>query len=433
MNRSLYPYLLSWKQSTRRKPLLLQGARQVGKTWLVNEFGKNEYEQVVRLNFEKEEGLRTLFLDSLAPKNIIEKLSFYLGRKIQPHNTLLFWDEIQAVPEAVTSLKYFFEEASAYHIIAAGSLLGVSLGRKVSFPVGKVNYLTLYPLNFREFLEASGEALLVEMLESHSLHEPLNESIHNKLIGLFKLFLFLGGMPEVLQDYLLNKDIAQAREIQLEILEGYLRDFSKYTEGAQALKTNEVWESIPTQLARENKKFVFKEVRKNARLSTFEEAIEWLKKAGLIYPTYRLSTPKLPLIGYADRAKFKLYTLDSGLLGAMLRLTSDLVIHPSKLFTEYYGAFIENFVAHELSSIGFENLFYWASSSDAEVDFVISLGNEIIPVEVKSGMSRNIKSLRSYENRFNPQRIIRLSPRNFYADGTFLNIPLYAAFRLKDL
>ncbi len=432
MERQFYKDLLAWKNSSRRKPLLLQGARQVGKTWLISDFGQREYDQVIPLNFEQVPNLRHIFLDSLSPQSIIEKISLYEGRKIQAENTLLFWDEVQVVPEVITSLKYFLEEAPGYHIIAAGSLLGVSLGRKISFPVGKVNFSTLFPLNFREYLNVSGELLLAEMLDKHPLDQPLNESIHNKLLGLFKLYLYVGGMPEVIQDYLLHKDIARVREIQLEILEGYERDFSKYTEGAEALKTTEVWQSIPVHLARENKKFVFKEVRKNARLATYEAAIEWLKKAGLVYPAYRISTPKLPLTGYADRGKFKLYTLDSGLLGAMLGVTSDIVLHPNSLFTEYYGAFMENYVANELSASGFDPLFYWASTSEAEVDFLIQKENEVFPIEVKSGLSRNIKSLRSYENRYDPKRIFRLSPRNFYREGSFYNVPLYAAYRLSN-
>lgn len=433
MERLFYKDLLAWKNDSRRKPLLLQGARQVGKTWLVTEFGHREYDQVISLNFEQVPELRHLFMDSLSPPSIIEKMSLYLGQKIRAENTLLFWDEVQVVPQVITSLKYFLEEASEYHIIAAGSLLGVSLGRKASFPVGKVNFSTLFPLSFREYLQVSGESLLAEMLDEHPLDQPLNETLHNKLLGLLKLYLYVGGMPEVIKDYLSHKDIARVREIQVEILEGYGRDFSKYTEGAGALKTTEVWQSIPAQLARENKKFVFKEVRKNARLATYEAAIEWLKNAGLVYPAYRVTTPKLPLSGYADRGKFKLYMLDPGLLGAKLGVSSDIIVHPSRLFTEYYGAFMENFVANELSAIGNDPLFYWTSSSEAEVDFLIQKHNEIFPVEVKSGLSRNIKSLRSYENRYNPQRMFRLSPRNFYQDGSFYNVPLYATYRLGTL
>jgi len=431
MKRDLYNQLLKWKNKPNRKPLLLQGARQVGKTYLVNQFGKNEYSQFVSLNFEQEPDLKTLFEGSLSAETIIENIELYIGKKIDSKNALIFFDEIQEVEEAIISLKYFNEQASDYHIVAAGSLLGVSVGKERSFPVGKVNFITLYPMSFSEYLKAFGEELINEKLQNLLKIEPLPELIHTKLLKHLKKYLFLGGMPEVLQSYKDNKDIALAREIQNEILESYSRDFSKYSNNSQALKTSELWSSIPYQLAKENKKFMYNNVRRRARASMYESTIEWLKKAGLVYLVNNISVPKLPLSGYAEKNKFKLYLFDTGLLGAMLNLSSDTIIKGSEFFSEYNGAFIENYVASELTGLGEKELFYWSSKSDAEVDFIIQSGMEIFPLEVKSGSSRNLKSLRSYADKYNPKIIIRTSPRNFIRAEEFLNIPLYSLSIIK--
>ena len=433
MKRILYDELLKWKKIPNRKPLLLQGARQVGKTYLITVFGQKEYSDTVYLNFEQEPEIGTLFAGSLNPENLIENISLYIGRKITPNNLLIIFDEIQVSEEAISSLKYFYEQAPEYHIIAAGSLLGVSVGKQKSFPVGKVNFMTMNPMNFAEYLMAFDEELLLEKLTKIKTVEPLSEVLHNKLLSHFKMYLFLGGMPEVVQNYLDNRDVVVARTLQNEILESYSRDFSKYTVKSQTIKTSEVWNSIPYQLAKENKKFKYSDVRKRARASMFEQTIEWLKKAGLIYLAYNVNTSKIPLFGYADRTKFKVYLIDTGILGAMLNISSDIILKGSELFSEYNGAFIENYVASELTSLGNKELFYWTSRSDAEVDFLIQLQNKIFPVEVKSGTSRNLKSLRSYANRYNPEFIIRVSPRNFIKDKDFINIPLYAVFNLHNL
>ncbi|MCK4778454.1 MAG: DUF4143 domain-containing protein, partial [Actinomycetia bacterium] len=333
---------------------------------------------------------------------------------------------------AVTSLKYFYEQAPEYHLIAAGSLLGVSTGRENSFPVGKVNFITLYPMSFGEYLTAFNEEMLAKELFSGPGFKPLSDILHKKLLKHMKLYLFLGGMPEVLQDYLDNQHIVSVRQIQKEILEAYTRDFSKHTDKSQAIKTAELWHSIPYQLAKENKKFKYSAVRKNARASAFEQTIEWLRKTGLIYVVYNISVPKLPLSGYANLSKFKIYLFDTGLLGAMLDLTSDIIVKPDIFYREYNGAFIENFIATELITAGNKNLFYWTSKSDAEVDFVIQSGNEIFPIEVKSGTNRNIKSLRSYADKYKPEYIFRVSPRNFINDKDFVNIPLYAVSSINN-
>lgn len=430
MKRALYNDLKAWKTSRRRKPLLLQGARQVGKTWLVNQFGNNEYKSLIYLNFEEDPELKTLFSKQLSPEIIIENLSIYLGKKITSENTLIFFDEIQASQHALTSLKYFYEQAPEFHIIAAGSLLGVSMGKTSPFPVGKVNFLSLYPMSFPEYLTAAGEEMVLRKIKSNTDFEQFPEAIHEKLLKHLKTYMFLGGMPEVVKDYLNNKDVETVREIQNEILEAYNRDFSKYTDSSQAIKTSEVWKSIPYQLAKENKKFKYADVKKNTRAATYEQTIEWLSKAGLIYITANIKVPKLPLSAYADYKKFKIYMLDTGLLGAMLNLSPALILKPTALFAEYNGAFTENYVASELIASGYNELFYWTSHSEAEVDFIIGKENRIVPAEVKSGLNRNKKSLRSYQDKYNPELIYRLSPRNFIRSGSFINLPLYAACNL---
>ncbi len=434
MRRSVYSQLLQWKESESRKPLILQGARQVGKTFLVNEFGNTEYANFVYLNFEQNENLQTLFDQSLNPERIIVDLGLFLGKKITAKDTLLFFDEIQVAPKVLTSLKYFQEQTPEYHIIAAGSLLGVSMGKKVSFPVGKVNFLTMQPMSFSEYLLAVGENLLVEMLAEISEAQPLSELIHEKLLQHFKMYLFLGGMPEVVQNYIDNQDIAQVRLIQNEILEAYKRDFSKYAEPNQTMRTVEFWNSIPGQLAKENKKFKYADIRQGARSAMFEQTVEWLRGAGLINVVYNLNTPKKPLSAYADYTKFKVYLHDVGLLAAMLNVPSELIVTPSELFTEFNGAFIENFVAQELVYYNQQSKqYYWTSRGDAEVDFIVETDSQIYPVEIKSGKSRNLKSLRSYSIKYNPKNVFRLSPRNLIQSDDFINIPLYAVNVLLQL
>ena len=433
MKRLAYKELTDWKNSKQRKPLLVQGARQVGKTFLVQEFGKNEYEKLYYFNFEQDKTLRTLFDSTLDPEEIISNLSLYIGEKIESKHSLIFFDEIQIAPSVLTSLKYFQENAPEHHIIAAGSLLGVSLGKDSSFPVGKVNFLTLYPMSFTEYLMAAGEALFIQKINSIKEIAPFPEAIHNKILDHLKLYLFLGGMPEVIKSYIEDRDIANARFIQNEILNAYDRDFSKYTEKNQAIKTSEFWNSIPGQLAKENKKFRYGDIKKNARSSMYEQTIEWLRKAGLILLAYNVESPKIPLSAYADFSKFKVFMHDVGLLAAKLKITSDQIVIPDAMFREFNGAFIENFIAQELISEGNNQLFYWTSRSDAKVDFLVDNSNKIYPLEVKSGTSRNTKSLQSYAAKYHPEKIFRTSPRNLIESGEFINIPLYAIGLLKRL
>ncbi|MFC2089345.1 ATP-binding protein [Bacteroidota bacterium] len=433
MKRSAYKDLISWKENKDRKPLILQGARQVGKTYLVKEFGKQEYKNLYYLNFEEDPNISSLFESSLNPEIIINNINLYIGVKIIAKDTLLFFDEIQIAPRVLTCLKYFQEQAPDFHIIAAGSLLGISIGKDSSFPVGKVNFLSLYPMSFTEYLIAIGEELFVESLNSLEEPTPFPDAIHNKMLSHLKMYLFLGGMPEVVKAYTENMDITKVRNIQSDILNAYERDFSKYADKNQAIKTSEFWNSIPRQLARENKKFKYRDIKKTARSNMYDQTIEWLRKARLVNMVYNIESPKTPLSAYANYSKFKVYMHDIGLLAAKLNISSDQIVLPDALFREFNGAFIENFIAQELASAGNNKLFYWTSRSDAEVDYILEYNRKIFPLEVKSGTSRNTKSLQSYASKYNPDKIFRTSPRNLIQSGNFVNIPLYAIKLLEGL
>ncbi|MBE0653186.1 MAG: ATP-binding protein [Bacteroidales bacterium] len=433
MYRSAYNDLIRWKNQKERKPLLLQGARQVGKTHLVSEFGKKEYKKFISLNFEQDTRLSKLFDTSLEPSSLITNISLYLGQKISSEDTLLFFDEVQVATRVLTSLKYFHEQAPEYHIIAAGSLLGVSIGKQSSFPVGKVDFLTLYPMSFSEYLIEAGEELFIDVLEAMEKPDPFPDPIHEKMLGHLKLYLFLGGMPEILNSYFKEKDISKVRSLQNDILNAYERDFSKYSDRNQAIRTSEFWNSIPRQLMRENKKFKYSEIGPNARAFKFEQTLEWLRKAGIIHLSYNIVTPKNPLSTHCDFSKFKIFMHDVGLLAAKLNISSEQIVFPDALFREYYGAFIENFVAQELVCSGMGSLYYWTSRSDAEVDFILESNQKIYPLEVKSGSSRNLKSLKSYAGKYHPQKLFRVSPRNLFQSDDFINIPLYCLGFLKKL
>lgn len=432
MKRLAYENLIKWKAQKRRKPLLVQGARQVGKTYLIREFGKNEYDDCAYFNFELEPRLSSLFESTLDPEILVESLSAYRAKKINHESCLIFFDEIQICPRALTSLKYFEEQAGNFHVVAAGSLLGVCQGKKSSFPVGKVNFMTLYAMSFFEFLYSSDEQILLEHLITKKTLEPLSELLHEKLLRLFKFYLYLGGMPEVVDYYIQNRDIEGARLIQKEIIEAYKRDFSKYSTPGEAIRLSEIWHSIPAQLSHENKKFKYSEIKKAGRKSHFESAIEWLNQAGLIHVCCSLKVPKLPPVAYIDHDKFKVYLHDTGLLGAMLELHPKTILFDSDLFSEFNGAFIENYTATELIKYCTNELFYWTSKSEAEVDFILYHDNAFLPIEVKSGLNRSIKGLRVYADKFEPQRIYRTSPRNFTLDNDSVNIPLYAISRINE-
>ncbi|MGD9643717.1 MAG: ATP-binding protein [Elusimicrobiales bacterium] len=426
MKRNIYRNLLDWKKSDNRKPLILQGARQVGKTYILKEFGKKEYKDTAYFNFEEDPALAEFFKGKISPEKIIEKLSIYQEKPILPGNTLIIFDEVQISPETLTSLKYFQEEAGQYHIAAAGSLLGIRLGRYAPFPVGKVNFLNLYPLSFSEYLDGVGKSGLRGLLQTAATPEPFELAFHNELLENLRLYYFIGGMPEAIAQYNRDKDLNKVRTIQNEILAAYLMDISKHATRTEAIKIASIWNSIPGQLAKENKKFKFSEISGNARARDYNESIQWLVQAGLVYKCFSIKTPKLPLSGYCEDNIFKLYLLDTGLLGAMLNLSQKTIMEENRLFSEYNGAFTENYVAQELIVNGNKALYYWTSDAIAEVDFVIAHNEEIFPLEVKAGTSKHKKSLTAFGEKYGSHALSMATLRNFKQDGKVCNYPLYA-------
>jgi predicted AAA+ superfamily ATPase len=430
MKRSLFSALCAWKTKKERKPLILQGARQVGKTFLLKAFGEQEYANVAYFNFELSPKLKSLFSGDINPRNIIEFLSIDLSAPIHPGSTLIIFDEIQECPEALNSLKYFQELANDYHICAAGSLLGVTLANTKGFPVGKVDFLNLYPLSFTEFLEAKNEKQLRKLIDELKTIQPLPELIHEKLLGYFKEYVFVGGMPAAVLEYINTQNYDVVRQNQINILNAYRLDFAKHAPN-NLMKINQVWEVIPSQLAKENKKFIYSVIRKGARAQEFEAAIQWLKEAGLIYKAYQCSVPKLPLKAYISHEIFKIYLCDVGLLGAMSDLSAKSIIYGNDIFQEFKGALMENYVAQELVRQGFST-YYWTSSGEAEIDYLLQFEDSIYPVEVKSGTSNKKRSLLSYDTKYTPKLSIRISPMNLKKDGNILNCPLYLIEKLTS-
>lgn len=427
MKRDIHKQLLFWKKSPKRKPLIVKGARQVGKTYSIVHFGETEFEHLFHLNFDENPNLKGFFQNSLDPKIIIRDLGYYFEREINPEKHLLFFDEIQECPEALNSLKYFQEKAPKYHVVGAGSLLGVKLGHTKGFPVGKVDFLEMRPLHFLEFLEALGKLRLKELLATKLNSEPLAEPIHDELISLLKFYYIVGGMPEAVAQFADNQDdLQEVRKVQKSILDAYVLDFAKHAPQNQVMKITTIWNSIIAQLSKENKKFTFSTLHESARSREYEEAMQWLEDAGLILKTYRITIPKLPLENYKEPNAYKIYTLDVGLLGAMAYLPPKVVLEGHRLFTEFKGALTENFVANELANLFDKRLFYWASGPDAEVDFILPIDTEFYPLEVKSGENRKKKSLHLYQEKYHPKSAIRTSPMNFVQHENFYNIPLYA-------
>jgi len=434
MKRDLYNQLLQWKSSSRRKPLLLQGARQTGKTFLLKEFGLNEYEQTIYCNFEEDPGLDGFFQKDLKPGRILSELSIYFNQEINPENDLLIFDEIQTSNRALNSLKYFAEDRPDVHIASAGSLLGVKLSAPGSFPVGKVNFFQLYPMTFLEFLTAMGETGYRHLIEEIDEFAPLTEALHSELIDLLRRYYFVGGMPEAVKHFSETGNGRGIREIQNEIINSYVLDFAKHAPSADIPKLTRIWESIPKHLARENKKMVFSAIKKGARGRTYENALTWLEDAGLIYRSLAVQTAKQPLKHYADSSCFKAYVLDVGLLGAMANAPVELLVQGERLFNEYEGAFVENYVAQQLVSHFAQSLFYWRSKGGkAEVDFLCEFSGQIFPLEVKAGLNPKSKSLKSYSEQFKVDHLIRSNLLNLKKDGKLFNLPLYTISRLAGL
>lgn len=430
MKRDIYKLLEEWKQSDRRKPLVLNGARQVGKTYALKHFGKTSYRKMIYLNFEKDEKLGQYFENTLDPLQLVKILSIHAEIEIEPRDTLLIFDEIQECPKALNSLKYFCEEANEYHVVAAGSLLGVKTAGEKGFPVGKVNFLNMYPLTFFEFLSALGQEKTRLFLEEYHSYEPLPPPIHEKLLSLLKIYFFVGGMPEAVAEYTKTEKLHIVREIQSEILNAYEKDFAKHAPPNEIMKITTVWKQVHRQLAKENKKFIFAAIRKSARGRDYEDAIQWLSDAGLIHKSYLVETPKFPLSAYSENSIFKIFLADVGLLGAQSALSPQIVINGDLLFTEFKGALTENYIAQELIAAKHKEPYYWTSEGTAEIDFLIENNNEIYPLEVKSGASQKKKSLLVYGQKYAPKKLIRTSTMNLKHDGNIYNYPLYFLSRL---
>lgn len=435
MKRDIFNALTVWKNKPDRKPLILMGARQVGKTYILKTFADAAYDNLVYLNFEDKPALKSLFDSDLTPQKLLAVFSIETQQVIHPGKTLIFLDEIQECPNALISLKYFNEQANAYHICAAGSLLGVKLSNTRGFPVGKVNFLTLHPMNFLEFLEAINESMLKEYLLEIKTIEPLPEILHQKLMHYLKHYFYIGGMPEAIEQWIDTQDFNKVREVQQNILQAYTLDFSKHAPSDAIMKIHQIWQIIPSQLAKENKKFIYSVLRTGARAKEFETAIQWLTEAGLIHRVTQISMPSIPLKAYAHFECFKTYLLDVGLLGAMTDLSAKILIQGDQYFTEFRGSFVENFIAQELICTHQppDNLYYWRSEGKAEIDFILSIDNQIYPLEIKSGNTDKKKSLRVYDDKYQPHQLLRSSPMNLKKDGKIMNCPLYLIHRMGAL
>ena len=425
MYRMAIEALRRWKAKENRKPLIIRGARQVGKTWLMKEFGKAEYRDIVYINFDNNERMKNLFEGSLTVERIMIGLELYTGRKIDPATTLLIFDEIQEVPKALTSLKYFNEDAPQYQIICAGSLLGIALHEGTSFPVGKVEFLDLYPLSFFEFVMAMGKRQYTELLQKGDF--DMAATFKQDYADLLKQYYYVGGMPEVVQAYADNRDFQEVREIQQRILAAYEQDFSKHAPHEVVPRIRMLWNSIPAQLAKENKKFIYGLIKEGARAKEYELALLWLIDCGLVHQVHRVTAPSLPLKAYEDAKAFKLFLLDVGLLSCMSGLRQDILLDGNELFKEFKGALTEQYVLQQFKTIRGLNLYYWsAERGNAEVDFLIDTGSGVIPVEVKAEINLQAKSLRVYREKFQPKRSIRTSMSEYRDEGWLLNLPLWA-------
>jgi len=425
MLRLIIEDLKKWKSSPRRKPLILQGARQVGKTWIMKEFGNHYFENKVYINFESSERLQKIFLDDFDIPRIISILEIESGMKIQPETTLLILDEIQEAEKGLTALKYFYENAPQFYVIAAGSLLGVSLQKNNTFPVGKVDFLNLYPLSFKEFLINSNEEgmLLAIQNQNWSVVAPF----HDKLIQYLRIFYYIGGMPEAANHYFETKNFNQIRVIQKNILQGYENDFAKYAPIEIVPKIRMVWQSVIGQLAKENKKFIYGQLKKGARAKDFETAINWLTNAGLLLKSNLVSKPSVPLLSHIDYDVFKLFLLDVGLLNAMANINEEILLNKNQILTEFKGALTEQFVAQELKQ-SFDLCYWSAERATAELDFIIQKNQEIIPIEVKAEENLKAKSLKIFEDKYNTKKAIRFSMSKHRKEDWLENIPLYGVF-----
>ncbi|MCH4206724.1 MAG: ATP-binding protein [Solobacterium sp.] len=432
MYRESIKDLCAWKQKKNRKPLILEGARQVGKTWLLKEFGRTEYQDTVYINFDSNSQMEQLFAGDLIPANLIEGIELYSGKKIDPSNTLLIFDEIQEVPRALSSLKCFMEEAPEYQIVCAGSLLGIALHSGTSFPVGKVELMNLYSMSFQEFLKATGNDQYSKVLEQKNV--TMLNAFGKTYEKLLKQYYFVGGMPEAVQAFARDHDYGEVRTIQQNILNAYDQDISKHTEAYIISKIRAVFQSVPSQLAKENKKFVYGLIRDGARAKDYEKAIMWLTDCGILHKVSRITMPHLPLKAYEDLKAFKLYLCDVGLLGCMSGISADTLLNGNELFVEFKGAMTEQYVFQELKALKKYPIYYYTNDRNTlEIDFVIDDGNRIIPIEAKAETNLHAKSLKTYRQKYQPECSVRLSMMNYKAEDGLINIPLYAISMMDEI
>lgn len=429
MYRKIMAFLEEWQKSEYRKPLILQGARQVGKTYSVLEFGRTHYENVAYFNFETNPKLTDTFAENISPEYLIPILSHIAGQTIVREKTLIIFDEVQLCERALTSLKYFCEDAPEYHIIVAGSLLGVAVNRsKFSFPVGKVDMKTLYPMDMEEFMLALGETALVEQIKTcFQTDTPLPSALHDAALQLYRQYLIVGGMPECVMQYANTKDFLLIRHLQDTILASYLNDMSKYNNLNEIKKTRLAYDNITVQLSKPNTRFQYKLVKKGARASEFENAIEWLILSGIVSQVYRVEQIKKPLENYRDIDAFKIYVSDLGLLCAKKDLTAPDILYMTDELNDFKGGMTENYVQVQLMSNGYRT-YYWETDRGAEVDFIIQRDGKLIPIEVKSADNTRAKSLKLYMDRYQPAYAIKLSTKNFGFEDGKKTVPLYAAF-----
>lgn len=424
--------LISWKNKSGRKPLIIEGARQVGKTWLMKEFGKNYYEDTVYINFDSNSQMKSLFNQDSDVKRLITGIELYSGKKISPENTLIIFDEVQEVPKALSALKYFCEDAPQYNIVCAGSLLGIALHNGTSFPVGKVDFLKLYPLSFHEFLIASGKERFSELIDNKD-YEMIT-AFKDIYIESLKHYYFVGGMPEAVLCYSEKTDFNEVRDIQKRILDAYEQDFSKHAPNEIVPKIRMVWNSIPSQLAKENKKFIYGLIREGARAKDYETAIMWLSDCGLVHKVSRVNSPGLPLKAYEDLKAFKLFMLDVGLLGCMSGLKGRTLIDGNSAFSEFKGALTEQYVLQQLISKEKTGIYYYTNErGTCEIDFLLDDGEKVVPVEVKAETNLQAKRLKSFREKYSPEISVRTSMSDYKNEEKLLNLPLYLIDNIADI
>jgi len=434
MKRLLTDKILKWKNSANRKPLLLRGIRQSGKTWLLEEFGRLNYEDTAYFNFEKNNSMSKIFDKDLDPKRILTELGVLYGQAIRPGKTLIIFDEIQLCSNAITSLKYFYESSPEHHIASAGSLLGITLASPTSYPVGKVETITLRPMNFYEYLLSNKEDMLLEYLsEKNAMLESIPEAFAEKLLDYLKQYYIVGGMPEAVSVWLTTKNINETENTQQDILNLFELDFAKYAPAQQTPKLSNIWNSIPTQLAKENGKFVYGLLRKGAGAREFEDAMTWLQNAGMIYKVFKIQKPSMPLKAYEDKSYFKLYFPDVGLLRKMANLSARSVLEEDRLYQEFKGAMAENYCLQELVGVLDIIPHYWSSGNLAEIDFITQFTDKIIPIEVKAAENIRSKSLSVYRKKYSPLLAVKASRRNISYRNGLLDWPLYLLWKLPEM